>query len=117
MELNKIESDRVYSEFFELGTYTWWDRSIARDFKNVRSPAAWRRRLLFCPRGNKPGPFSSAYLDAPEANLFPTPRVHFSLAIVNQLNSNKVVSKGKRHHAHRAEDRRDACPAVTRMDC
>ncbi len=57
---------------------------------------AERRRMLFYPRGNKPSTgYSSAYLDAPEAQYFPTPRVSFSLSLVNQLDSSQVVIKGE----------------------
>jgi hypothetical protein len=42
---------------------------------------------------------ASAYLDAPEAMYYPTPRVHFSLSLVNQLDSSKVITKGEYRRA------------------
>jgi len=78
-----IKERKLYSETFEVGTYSW--------------------RLLIFPKGNdnaRQADHVAVYLDFPEASYTPphmSPKAHFDLIVENQTHSDKTLIRGTQH--------------------
>eukprot|EP00803_Ostreobium_quekettii_P004318 evm.model.scf_1518.4 EVM.evm.TU.scf_1518.4 scf_1518:22440-34055(-) len=81
--VSSLKDRKLYSERFEIGTYSW--------------------RLLVFPRGNdnaRQPDHIAVYLDFPEAPYTPPhmcPKAHFELVVENQLHPEKTLSRETHH--------------------
>ncbi|KAI5310982.1 hypothetical protein L3X38_026271 [Prunus dulcis] len=76
MENQQLKNQKLYSEVFLIGDWKW--------------------RILIFPKGNNVKQLS-VYLEVVDASDLPflwTRYAEFSLTVVNQLNSNKSITKG-----------------------